>query len=408
MVSSRLPQGFLWGAATSSHQVEGSNIKNDWYIWEKQAKIPSAGQACRHYDMYCADFALAKSLSHNAHRFSIEWSRVHLGRGRWDNSAIEHYRKVLGCLREKGLEPVVTLWHFTLPGWLFRQKGWESPEASGCFLEYVEKMVIEFKDYVRYWVVMNEPLIYVYQSYLAGKWPPGRKSLRLAFRVSKNLAKTYIKSYKIIRSIYSGREVFAGPAKNFIDFCPCSFNNFGQNSLAAFLRDRVFNVYFIDYLVKRNALDFIGVNYYRRDFIRAGLFDLAGKECRKEHHKLARNSLGWFIYPQGLEKILLRLKKYRRPVIITENGTTGNDDKDYSVFLEEHIRSVFSALSKGVDIRGYFWWSLLDNYEWDKGFKAKFGLAGITRNFKRIVKPFAYKYKDIICLNSAGRMSPQA
>src|SRR3989344_4961100 len=222
----QFPKGFLWGSATSSHQVEGGT-RNDWSEWEKQnaerlakeaekkfghlsncsdikaqAQDPKnyiSGRACDHYNRYEEDFDIAKSLGHNVHRFSIEWSRIEPEEGKWDEKEIQHYQKVIDALREQGMEPFVTLWHWTLPIWVAEQGGWENPKTIDDFARYCDKIVRSLKS-VAYWITLNEPEFYTMNSYLRGKRPPQKKSFFKFLKVYKNLAKAHNSAYEIIHS----------------------------------------------------------------------------------------------------------------------------------------------------------------------------------------------------------------
>ena len=174
----KFPHNFLWGAATSAHQVEGDNVYNDWWFAEQNYALKEAsGQACRHYELYAQDFEIAKELNHNCHRFSIEWSRIEPQEGKFDASAIEHYRQVIANLKKQKIEPVVTLLHFTNPVWFSKKGGWAKFKLQKYFLRFVERMVREFAGEVKFWITINEPLVYSSHSYLLGAWPPKEHSL---------------------------------------------------------------------------------------------------------------------------------------------------------------------------------------------------------------------------------------
>lgn len=392
------PENFLWGCVTSSYQVEGQNINNDWYLWEKDFKVPyPCGQAVDSYHRFEEDFDLIKSLSHNAHRLSLEWSRIQPYQNQFNNQEIEHYKKVISSLKEKKIKTIVTLHHFTNPLWFYQNGCWLNPQASDYFAEYVHKVCKEFSGLIDYWITINEPLVYVYNSYIRGIWPPGEKCAKKAFAVSQNLAQAHLKAYAIIHNHCPGTKVSI--AKNMRIFSPCPYYNFGQNSIPAFIRNKVFNFALLKFLTKKKSLDFIGLNYYAKDFVIFSMKDAFGKDCSSPHHKCRRNSLGWYIFPEGIFNILIKLKKLNLPIMITENGTTEKEDSLYEDCLRKHLFFVAQALSKGVNIIGYLWWSLIDNFEWDQGFAAKFGLIAVDKDLNRSIKPFAHIYKEI-CANN--------
>jgi beta-glucosidase len=196
------PEGFYWGAATASYQVEGGIENNDWAHSAREGKVPLCGIACDQYNRYEADFDLAKELGHNAHRFSIEWSRIEPEQGKFDLNAIEHYRKVLQALRARRIEPFVTIWHWTMPIWFVQKGGWMHREAEKDFLRYVNLVVTEFHDLVKFWVVYNEPETPVRHGYLIGDRPPHhRMQIFSALKIIKKIADVYAASYRAIKVV---------------------------------------------------------------------------------------------------------------------------------------------------------------------------------------------------------------
>lgn len=395
----KFPAGFLWGGSTSSYQVEGQNLNSDWWEWEKRLNLKEkSGEACRHYQLFREDFDLARELNHNAHRLSIEWSRIEPEEGKFSQKEIEHYKEVITALLERGLVPLVTLHHFTNPLWFSKLGGWMSKDAIRYFLRYVEYVVDNLSFGVRYWITINEPLVYTYHAYILGVWPPQEKSFRKSRQVEKNLLRSHIGAYRLIHRIYKEKNISSvgvSIAKNLQAFMACrpSF----RNALAVRIRDRRFNRWFLERLAQSGTLDFIGVNYYTRGLIETRgwlLRNLVLDVCEdKAHDTLKKNSLGWDIYPQGLYTLLLKLKKYKLPVIITENGICTDDDSLRWEFIREHLIQLAAARQQGLDIRGYMYWSLLDNYEWDKGFSPRFGIIEVDyKNYKRRVRESAKKF----------------
>src|SRR3989338_4929250 len=221
----KYPKDFLWGAATSSHQVEGNNTKNDWWQWEQSGntKNPS-GAATDHYNRYKDDFQLAADLGHNAHRFSIEWSRIEPKQGQFDHEAIEHYREVLAALKARAIEPIVTLHHFTNPVWFSDIGGWMNPKAAGHYVDYVKKIVAVLGKEVRFWVTINEPMVYALYSFIEGLWPPGARSNRMGFKVVNNMIQAHRQAYWAVHDLYrhqGGGKPMVGFAKNFRPFLVC-------------------------------------------------------------------------------------------------------------------------------------------------------------------------------------------
>ena len=401
------PKGFFWGAATSAYQVEGDNLNCDWWEWEKRTGLREvSGQACRHYHLYKEDFALAQSLNHNCHRLSIEWSRIEPEQGKFSQPEIDHYIDVILSLKERNIEPIVTLHHFTNPLWFTRLGGWLNKNAPRYFLRYAERIVQVLADKVKYWVTVNEPMVYVYHSYILAVWPPQESSLLKAKRVTDNLAISHARTYRLIHRIYQRRNLsspkisIAQSVQAFIRCSPAL-----KNKISVFLKDKYFNLEFIERLLRYKSLDFIGINYYTRNLIDAegwGLKNLLLGTCKKNHSVLAKNSLGWDIYPEGLYHLLLKLKKYKLPLFILENGICTEDDNARWDFISQHLRYMHRAMTEGVKVLGYIYWSLLDNYEWDKGFGPHFGLIEVDCNsYKRTVRESAKKF-SLVC--NTGRL----
>lgn len=396
------PKDFYWGAAGSAYQVEGNNTNSDWWDWEKKAGLKElCGRASDHYQRYKEDFDLAKLLHHNCHRLSIEWSRIQPREGEFDSREIEHYADVISSLRQRGIEPIVTLHHFTNPMWFTRMGGWETKNSSIYFSRYVEKIIQALCEQVKYWITINEPMIYVYFSYIIGIWPPQEKTIFKSKRVMDNMVIAHVKAYKLIHKIYKTRGLppaSVSVAQNMQAFLPCSPTL--KNKLALYIRDRMFNFEFIRQAVRHKSLDFIGLNYYTRGLVDVRSWKLENlllDFCKSNHHPLKKNYLGWDIYPQGLYELLLRLKKYNLPVLISENGICTDDDFLRWEFISGHLKKVHAAMAKGVEVLGYIYWSLLDNFEWDKGFGPRFGLIEVDyQTYKRSIRESARKFA-LVC-----------
>jgi beta-glucosidase len=401
----KFPEGFLWGAATSAYQVEGGNSNSDWWPWEKQAGKENSGFACRHYDYFEQDFALAGSLQHNAHRFSIEWSRIEPEEGKFSEKEIKHYVDVVLSLKAHRIEPIVTLHHFTNPVWFGRSGGWEDKKSIARFSRYCDFVVRALAPHVSYWVTINEPTVYISHAFIFGVWPPQGKSFLRAKKVQDNLAVAHIRSYSLIHNIYKElglSKPLAGFSQFTQAFVPCTERR--RDRFAAALRNSWFNLGFIDYVARHRAMDFIGVNYYSRQLVelkKCGIGNLVWDTCQNNHRPLPKNSLGWDIYPEGLSGILMHLKKYGLPVIITENGICTSDDNQRWEYLAAHLKNIHMAMEKGVLVKGYLYWSLMDNFEWDKGFGPRFGLIDVDyRTYLRTVRESAKKFAQVCRTNT--------
>ena len=387
----------LWGAATSAHQVEGGNRANDWWAWEEAGRVPEkSGEASDHYRRFREDFRLARELGHTAHRLSLEWSRLEPREGEWDEAAFRHYEEVFDSLRSFGLEPVVTLHHFTNPLWFAEKGGWTLPGATEKFSRYVSRVVQRFSPYVKYWITINEPLIYVYQGFVLGRWPPGERSFDKALGVIRELMRAHIAAYQILHRDSRNSECYVSLAHHTIVFTPCRPN--WRDRATCFLRHWFVNrlilrslqtgfVFFpgvfCERLPAKGTLDFLGINYYSRDFIRSagwGRTERFGEVCPKDHHRGQigeLNDLGWEVYPEGLYQVIASLRSLRLPVLITENGVTTPDDSLRERSIEAHLAELRRARNEGVTVWGYFYWSLVDNFEWAEGFGHHFGIVGV-------------------------------
>lgn len=410
---STFPKNFLWGAATSAHQVEGGN-HNDWSEWESQnaerlaanaeknfghlASWPAvreqatrpenyiSGAACDHYHRFREDFDIAKQLGHNAHRFSIEWSRIEPEEGKFDEREIEHYREVIAALRERGMEPFVTLWHWTLPIWLRDKGGVESKEFPRYFVRYSEKVVSALKDHVTFWMTLNEPTSVIGQSYARKEWPPQRGSWSAALRVFSVLARAHRDAYKAIHGIQPGARVGFANILCFME--PASrWNPLDRFSVVL---SRFWTNHYFFWLTGKDTHDYIAVQNYFHNRV------AFPRRLRNENKKVS--DMGWELYPESLYYLLKEWGKLNKPVYITEHGLADAGDVNRAWYIRDAIENIERAIAEGVDVRGYFHWSLLDNFEWDKGFWPRFGLVEIDHEnaLERKIRPSAREYKKII------------
>jgi len=350
----KFPDGFLWGTSTSAHQVEGNN-HNQWSEWEKenaerlakevinywqpwqQKKFPEmfnlenyiSGRSCDHYNRYEEDFDLAKAMNNNAYRFSIEWSRVELEEGGFNQLEIEHYRNVIKALKIRGLEPFISLWHWTVPVWFAKKGGFEKNDNIKYFVRFCERIISEFKNDVKFWIVLNEPEIYTSHSYLKGTWPPQKKNLLAYLVVFHNLIKAYRKIFETIKKIQPNSQI--GIAKNNIYFevYQSKFTNVFLKKIA----DWLWNFYFLNRI--KNQQDFIGLNHYFHNRINYGF--------NKNENKIV-SDLGWELYPEAIYFVLKELKKYNKPIYVTENGLANAADKNREWFIKESLRNVHKAI----------------------------------------------------------------
>ncbi len=391
----KFPEGFLWGAATAAHQIEGNNPNSDWWAWEhsKDRELglrvkglePEnfySGVACDSYNRFSEDFAIAQSLNHNATRLSVEWAKLEPKEGEFNEKEFEHYEKVLQEAKFRGLKIFVTLHHFTNPIWFAKKGGFEHKANVKYFVRFAEKAVKRLGGDMDFVITINEPEIYAGLSYMSGVWPPQKKNLFFYIKVVKNLILAHKQASEKIKTI---RKIPVSMAFHLHDNQP--YGVFGK--LAVKVANYFGNHYFLDRTAK--YCDFLGINYYFHHHI--GIF--GQRKISHSHHE--QSDLGWGIHPEGLEKVLLLVKKYNKPVYITENGLADAKDVKREKFIKDHLFYLHKAIKEGVDVRGYLHWSLLDNFEWAEGFAPRFGLVEIDRknNLERKIRKSALAYAEI-------------
>jgi len=418
------PKGFLWGASTAAHQVEGDNI-NQWSVWElenasNQAKTAKkrldwmpkwddiatkaqdpnnyiSGNGIEHYDRYKADFKLAKELNLNSFRFGIEWSRVEPEEGVWVEKEWQHYRDYIQELLDQDLEPILNLWHWTMPAWFTDKGGFEKRKNIKYFERFVKKVCeeVQIKD-IKYVLTMNEPNNYAMFGYLTGEWPPSYKNKGLKFlKVYYNLAVAHNRAYDAVKSSSSGTMVSAATQlANMQAKRPRNvFDNFATWWMRYF-----YNWWWIN-KIKRHQ-DFLGFNYYFTDYYRFGNYKQIKSHdlFHQANPKVPKNDLGWYMEPEGLHSIIVRAwAHYKKPIMITENGLADMHDENRKWWIEESIVALERAISEDIEVIGYLHWSLLDNFEWAYGWWPQFGLIHVDRKtMKRTVRPSAKYYAEKI------------
>lgn len=398
--TTRFPKNFLWGAATSAHQVEGNN-HNDWTEWEKLGKVKNgerSGRAAGQYERFAEDFDLARQLGQNAHRLSIEWSRIEPKPGWIDPAAIAHYRDVLQALRDRGLEPMVTLHHFTNPMWVARRGGWRRSDTVDLFGRYVMAVVRELGDLVTYWVTINEPTIYSTNAHLVGYWPPEQRNAVAAWAVIRNFVAAHRLAYQIIHRHNPDAQV--GAANNLSHFVPVRPHHPFDLALVKFGK-YWHNQWWLDQTYLQQ--DFIGLNYYFHHPLKFVVSGWRNWFVPRPQGDKPTSDLGWEIHPEGLGALLDFLGQYHRPIIITENGLADAEDNRRAAFIRAHVGQISLALQRGIRVQGYLYWSLIDNFEWREGFAPRFGLIEVDyQTMKRTIRPSAYAYRDL-CLQARRR-----
>jgi beta-glucosidase len=377
------PDGFLFGSSTAAHQVEGGNVNNDWWAWEHAPYttcVESSGDAIDQWHRYDEDIALLAELGQQAHRLSLEWSRIEPAPGEYSAAALAHYRRVLDALADRGLTAFVTLHHFTLPRWLAERGGWLAPDAVERFARYVERVAAELGDLIPFAGTINEPQIVALMGYRAGWFPPGVRNPGQFKRVTRRLIAAHAAA---VEAIKTGRgDPRAGVCLQLPAFEPARAGDAACEAACAELVEEMEEIYLRDL-----AGDWVGVQYYTRqrvDPARADGFAPAPAGA-------PLTQMGWELHPEGLHRALASAARAGLPIYVTENGIATADDAERIAYLSDHLGQVARALEDGIDVRGYLYWSSFDNFEWAEGYRPTFGLIGIDRaaGLRRVVRPSA-------------------
>jgi len=415
------PDGFKWGTASSAHQSEGGTY-NDWSEWEK---IPgnvrdgsNASIACDHYNRFESDFDMMHEFGHQVHRFSIEWSRIEPNQGKWDEKEIGHYRKVILALIERGIQPMLTLHHFTIPLWFRDLDSWLNSESPDIFGRYARKVAESLSDLDIIWNTLNEPMVVSAMGYLFGEFPPQMQDFGKAQTVTRHMLMAHGQAASSIREIYTqdGRkQPIIAPVLSVSYFMPKDSDNQDDIELANYLDD-LYNQTWIRgavtgtvpdldgnemrYKALENSVDFIGINYYSRQVVSSEMDFLAGEMPEKTIPERC-DGLDWEVYPEGYYPLIKSFwERYQKPLWMTENGIGTTDDSLKRQYIIKHLQQVHRAIEEGIDIRGYLIWTWVTNFEWAEGFGSDFGLVGMEpRTLDRIPRESAFMFKDIITQN---------
>ncbi|MBZ5505494.1 MAG: family 1 glycosylhydrolase [Acidobacteriia bacterium] len=419
--SSAFPADFAWGVATSSHQVEGGNSNNQWAAWEKRGRIKSkdcVGRACDWWRGAERDFDLARSLGVNALRLSVEWSRIEPEEGQWDDTALARYRQMLRALRERGMRPFVTLHHFTNPQWFEAKGAFAAAESVALFQRFTQRVVAALGEFCHDWATFNEPNVYTSLGYFLGEFPPGKKGRFLeAAQVTRNLCLAHAAAYRTIHSLQVDANV--GWAQHYVVFKPRRMESALDRWLCGFI-DRHFNDNFAEGIRSGRApfplskfgyrledvkgtCDFVGINYYSR--LRVGFQSKSPRtlflQVSVPPHKPQGDSgievpYGE-VYPEGLRRAVEHFAEFKKPVYILENGVPDREDRIRPWVIESIVGQMRGLLAEGVDLRGYFHWTLADNFEWNEGWHLRFGLFELDPVAQtRTPRPSAQLYARVI------------
>ncbi|GAB4579260.1 MAG: glycoside hydrolase family 1 protein [Anaerolineales bacterium] len=411
------PRNFVWGTASAAHQNEGNNTNNNWYAFEQaEGRIKNRHKAGLAADWWGGrwreDFDRAAETGQTAHRLSVEWSRIQPAPNRWDEDALDHYRQMVRGLRERGMTPMVTLHHFTDPLWIYERGGWLN-DISEQFAAFTEKVVGALKEYVTQWVTINEPNVYAAMGYVLGDFPPGRKNeIFTSFKVMTNLVRGHAAAYHAIHRVQQNAQV--GMAHQYRGILPKRawlpldvglagmlsglFNDFFPRAASTGVLKFPGWRYKIHHA--KGTQDFFGVNYYTREYVAFHPLALLGKRSYAPDAELSDTG---FIAnePEGFYQALKWANAYRLPIIVTENGVEDADDHLRPRYLAQHIHQLWRAVNFNWPIKGYYHWSLVDNFEWDRGWTQRYGLWELDLESQaRRKRPSADFYAEICKTNS--------
>ena len=439
------PASFLWGAATASYQIEGSPLADGAgpSIWHRFAHTPgrvaggdTGDVACDHYRRYAEDVALMRSLGLNAYRFSISWSRVlpH-GQGKPNARGLDFYRRLVDALLAAGIQPVATLFHWDLPAALDDRGGWLNPDSAKWFADYARVVFRALDGKVRMWATLNEPWVVVDGGYLHGPLAPGHRNLFEAPIATHNLLRAHGCAVEAYRA--DGHHAI-GLVVNLEPKYPASRSSHDRSATAradAYMNRQYLDPVFFGRYPKelpqifgrawpkipaadldqiRQPIDFLGINYYKREVTRDDPRSLPLRTSGVPQPRSVHTETGWEVFAPGLTDTLLRVKKRYGdiPLYITENGAAFYDpptaegpiaDPLRVGYLRDHLKAAAAAVSRGVDLRGYFVWSLLDNFEWALGYSKRFGLVHVDYGTqRRTPKASAYFYAEVIRTRGAS------
>jgi beta-glucosidase len=447
--SSSFPSDFVWGAATASYQIEGA-VHEDGRgesVWDRFCATPgkvrggdTGDVACDFYHRYSDDIRLMKELGIDAFRFSIAWPRVlPEGRGAVNQAGLDFYDRLVDELLANGVEPFATLFHWDSPQTLEDEGGWSERSTAEAFAEYAETVANRLGDRVRHWITQNEPWVYAWIGHAWGLHAPGRTSEADAVAVAHHLLLSHGWAVEAIRRASSDARV--GITLNLAQIYPAT--DTPEDEAAAYRRDGEDNRWFLDPifrgsypadLLDRNELvaphvrdgdlatasvpiDFLGINNYSRFIVAAG----ADGPRTVANPDAEHTDMGWEVYPDGLHDVLVRVARDYEPaaIYITENGAAfpdvrvhdgGVHDVERTAYLESYVGAVGRAIAGGAPVKGYFVWSLLDNFEWAFGYCRRFGIVYIDfPTLERVPKDSFYWYRDLIASRrDAPRPSPIA
>lgn len=416
----QFPSNFLWGCADSAWQTEGAEtvdgklVENSWTEYERSVdaqgqklhKKECVDRGCHRWTRYEEDVALLPQIGMNAYRFSVEWSKIEPEEGVFDERAMQHYVDMVDEMIAQGITPVITLFHHTYPLWFAHKDGFEKKSNLHCFTEYAMHVFKHLHNKVRYWIIFNEPVGYAMEGYFRGNYPPRKKSLRLAGKVARNQLRTHVETAKLFKAVDNTVQVGIAHIINPLDVyhswnpmerAVVRYFNYIVNDLTIdYFKTGKFNW---GYLVTDNqpdapnSLDFIGVNYYTHTTIKqTSPFNMIPMPRPEEKIIEAVPGRWKVMYPEGLYRAIKKVSVLKKPIFITENGCSSENLQIRDEYTKKHLYVISKAIKKGYDVRGYFYWTLVDSFCWRRGYGPKYGIFKVDRETQERTMRVGYDY----------------
>lgn len=417
------PAGFRWGAATAAHQVEGGHTANNWAMWEQdpgpdgKGRIQNgdvAGDAADHWNRYPEDIRrMRDELGLDTYRFSLSWSKLQPAAGEWDEDAIQHYHDVIDCCLEHGVEPMLSLHHFTHPSWFDALGSFERAENIPHVVAFTERVYQEYGEKVKLWCTFNEPGPFSVMGWGLGVFPPGKKSPRVLARVIRNLCAAHVQMVEAIRRQPGGQDAHVGLVKNIFQMDPwqrwnplhwllCRILDHVYNeSILVFMKTgrvrlRIPLLMWVDEQIDGDRGDFAGLNYYANLLIDPLMKTEPPFEAHSRPGQIMTD-MPYTIYAEGFWRALRRIGEVGLPVYVTENGIPDDRDDRRATWIRRYLYAMRKAMRDGVDVRGFYYWSLMDNFEWAEGYRMRFGLFAVDyETQERTLRAGAQPYIDTI------------
>jgi beta-glucosidase len=416
------PPTFLWGCSDSALQTEGivtaggRTIENSWTAHEKtKPNLEKVGHACERWTRYKEDFKLLKQVGMNIYRFSVEWAKIEPHQGSFDREAMQHYIDVVDELLALGIEPVLTLFHHTCPLWFFDKESFEHADNIKYFVEYARYVFLHLHTKVKKWIIFNEPVAYAFEGYFRGVYPPAKKSLALAGLVILNQLNAHVAAAQEFRKINPNAKIgiahMSQPLDSYTKWNPLvktitkTFSYLINETTIQFFKTGKFR-WLPPWIRGENkdapgSLDFFGVNYYTHTTVKQ-IHPFKIEACPRPNEPVVDDSDGRpertkVMYPEGLYRSIVRASKLGIPIYITENGVATENTALRDEYIRKHLYVASRCIAEGYDVRGYFFWTLMDCYSWNKGYANKHGIFAVNfETQERNYRPSAQYLIDTI------------